>query len=113
MSKVNFTGKEVNFKCPGCGCIHAMPVLPMYSPSWEFNNDVNSPTLSPSINSRSGCYFEPDCHERDGSECDKDDPDLQGCHVCHFFLRDGRVQFLDDCTHRLAGQTVDLPEISP
>jgi hypothetical protein len=25
--------------------------------------------------------------------------------------RPGRIQFLGDCTHALAGQTVDLPEI--
>ncbi len=29
--------------------------------------------------------------------------------VCHSFLTDGRIQFLDDCTHAMAGQTVDLP----
>ena len=30
--------------------------------------------------------------------------------VCHSFVTDGRIQFLADCTHALAGQTVDLPE---
>jgi hypothetical protein len=29
--------------------------------------------------------------------------------VCHSFVVDGRIQFLGDCTHHLAGQTVDLP----
>jgi hypothetical protein len=32
------------------------------------------------------------------------------CSVCHSFVTDGRIQFLGDCTHALAGQTVDLPE---
>lgn len=31
--------------------------------------------------------------------------------VCHSFVTDGRIQFLSDCTHSLAGQTVDLPEM--
>lgn len=31
--------------------------------------------------------------------------------VCHSFVRDGRIQFLADCTHAMAGQTVDLPEV--
>lgn len=31
--------------------------------------------------------------------------------VCHSFVRDGRIQFLSDCTHKLANQTVDLPDI--
>lgn len=29
--------------------------------------------------------------------------------VCHSFVTDGCIQYLGDCTHRLAGQTVDLP----
>ena len=31
--------------------------------------------------------------------------------VCHSFVTDGRIQFLNDCTHALAGQTVDLPDM--
>ena len=34
-------------------------------------------------------------------------------YVCHSFITDGRIQFLSDCTHALAGQTVDLPEVEP
>lgn len=30
---------------------------------------------------------------------------------CHSFVTNGRIQFLPDCNHALAGQTVDLPEI--
>lgn len=29
--------------------------------------------------------------------------------VCHSFITDGQIQFLNDCTHPLAGQTVPLP----
>ncbi|MHC8396108.1 hypothetical protein ACYZT8_21075 [Pseudomonas sp. LB3P93] len=32
--------------------------------------------------------------------------------VCHSFVIDGCIQFLGDCTHELASQTVDLPEWS-
>lgn len=38
-------------------------------------------------------------------------PDAGKTHVCHSFIRDGRIEFLSDCTHALAGQTVDLPDI--
>ncbi len=31
------------------------------------------------------------------------------CVRCHTFITDGRIQFLGDCSHKLAGQTVDLP----
>lgn len=34
-----------------------------------------------------------------------------GDFVCHSFVRNGRVEFLGDCTHELAGQTVDLPDL--
>jgi hypothetical protein len=30
---------------------------------------------------------------------------------CHTFITDGRVQFLADCTHELARQTLDLPDL--
>lgn len=30
--------------------------------------------------------------------------------VCHSFVTEGRIQFLGDCTHALANQTVDLPD---
>jgi hypothetical protein len=29
---------------------------------------------------------------------------------CHSFIRDGQIQFLSDCTHALAAQTVDIPD---
>ena len=32
--------------------------------------------------------------------------------VCHSFITDGRIQFLNDCTHALAGHTVPLPPFS-
>lgn len=39
--------------------------------------------------------------ENDASEKDE---------VCHSFVTDGQIQFLGDCTHELAGQTVPIPE---
>jgi len=32
---------------------------------------------------------------------------------CHSFVVDGRIQFLQDSEHELAGQTVDLPDPNP
>ena len=31
----------------------------------------------------------------------------------HSYVTDGRIQYLSDCTHPLAGQTVDLPDVEP
>lgn len=36
-------------------------------------------------------------------------PPIPTC--CHSFVQSGRIQFLSDCTHALAGQTVDLPDL--
>lgn len=30
--------------------------------------------------------------------------------VCHSFVRDGQIQFLGDCTHKLANQTVPIAD---
>jgi len=81
------------------------------SPAWSFNGDLTRPTLSPSILARSGHYvpgFNGVCECSGGGE-------YWGfrCYVCHSFVRDGRIEFLSDCTHPLAGQTVDLPCIDP
>lgn len=83
MSKVKIEGNRVYFHCPGCDSVHGVD-----STRWTFNGDANRPTISPSIL----CTWQPR-------------PDR-----CHSFVRDGRIEFLSDCTHALAGQTVDLPE---
>ena len=79
------------FKCPGCKSYHQIPTSG--DNAWGFNNNVDSPTFTPSIlvNSPQG----------------RGKPD----YICHSFVTDGRVQFLADCSHALAGQTVDLSDI--
>lgn len=83
------------FLCPGCNDFH-MPVTNNKQPAgpeWTFNGDLNRPTFSPSVL----------CRIRFGDE--------PADRVCHSFIRDGRIEFLNDCTHHLAGQTVELPEV--
>jgi hypothetical protein len=59
---------------------------------WQFDGNVERPTLSPSL-----------LLTYEGGE-----PSRR--FVCHTFVNGGRIQYLADCTHRFAGQTVDLPE---
>jgi hypothetical protein len=99
--------KAWRFFCPGCGEHHA-PI----EGRWGFNGDVERPTFTPSILVRSGHYSDGNttecwCNftERTGLTSDFK------CTVCHSFVTDGKIQFLSDCTHSLAGQTVELPEI--
>jgi Family of unknown function (DUF6527) len=83
------------FNCPGCGNSHAPYIRPHKSPSgasWEFNGNSEKPTFSPSILVR--------IERTDGSKT----------AICHSFVTDGKIKFLNDCTHALAGQTVEIPD---
>jgi len=73
-------GKSWLFWCPGCECGHAV------DEKWDFNGDRVNPTFSPSVLSTFG-----DSPER-----------------CHLYVREGKIQFLSDCTHNLSGQIVEM-----
>jgi hypothetical protein len=112
----------IRFLCPGClwpddgtpqGVVLPVNWLPpgqvesqhtSNGQHWGFNGDMERPTLTPSVLSTSGC--EPGCQRHAPGDC-------MPKRVCHSFVTDGRIQFLGDCTHALAGQTVDLPDIEP
>lgn len=104
----------VSFFCPGCGYRHYVTTGEGAPARWSWNGDLEKPTLTPSVLVRSGHYVPgseaEDCwctfEERTGRE-----PHFK-CGVCHSFVTDGRIQYLGDCTHHLAGQTIDLPDIS-
>lgn len=81
-------------------------------PHWDFDGNLALPTFAPSILSRTGHYVDRvqaadclDCQEAAAGG------DRSMCGICHSFVRAGRIEFLADCTHELAGQTVDLPEL--
>ena len=95
------------FWCPGCDTAHRVTVGDGPGPRWGWNGSGDFPTFTPSILVRTGHYVQPD-----GGHCDRSgDPDWPcDCICCHSFVTDGRIQFLGDCTHGLAGQTVDLPD---
>ena len=63
--------------------------------AWYWNGDVDSPTIEPSILTKGGMY----------------EGDKYTEYVCHSFIKEGKVQFLNDCTHEFAGQTLDLLDI--
>lgn len=76
-------------KCPGCGDYH------LFDKRWTFNGNMEKPTFTPSMLSKAPSG------------------DGQPMRVCHSFATNGRINFLSDSTHALAGQTVDLPDIDP
>lgn len=76
------------FWCPGCDSPHRVLTDPPEQ-AWGWNGDLTAPTFTPSV-----------LVTRPGGIPDR----------CHSFVTDGRIQYLTDCTHALAGQTVPLPE---
>lgn len=103
------------FTCPGCGDNHSFRVAPAETgPVWQFNGNLDAPTFTPSLLVRSGCKSP---HHKPGEECwctfktDDGEPSPFKCYQCHSIVTNGKIQFLSDCTHELAGQTVELPEI--
>ena len=106
-------GGRLTFWCPGCNHAHGIAHGAGPGPRWTWNGDVNKPTFSPSIAVTSGCsvagYDGQGCWCTYYAEHPEEEQDFK-CGVCHSFVVDGRIQFLNDCTHALAGQTVDLPQ---
>jgi hypothetical protein len=101
-SKLRMMGNGmVGFHCPGCKYTHAIGVeAGALGARWEFNGDGDRPTFSPSVLVTTGRAVDPAFVPEEG-----DPPE-----VCHSFVTDGRIEFLADCTHEIAGQTVDLPD---
>lgn len=99
-------GELVGFWCPGCGEIHFLNVEPDMRPCWGFDGNYDAPTFTPSILVTGVRRITDDEHARlMAGETVTPVP-----RVCHSFVRAGRIEFLGDCTHALAGQTVMLTE---
>lgn len=83
------------FVCPGCATednatgLHILPVnTKEKSPSWDWDGNLESPTVNPSILTGKGTN-----------------------KICHSWLKSGVFQFLTDSTHKLAGQKVPIPDL--
>lgn len=79
-------GGALAYYCPGCECCHGVWIKepnPITGAKWSWDGNVEAPTFSPSILIRG---------------------------ECHCFVRAGMIEFLNDCTHALAGKTVPLPD---
>ena len=97
-SKDNFLGHMIF--CPACSTGH------MFDSRWTFNGNFEKPTFKASMLVRGTIPITDDEHKRIMSG-EKIEPKKL---VCHSFVTDGQIKFLTDCTHSLAGKTVDLEE---
>jgi hypothetical protein len=105
-------GGRLGFWCPGCEEPHMITVDG--TGAWTWNGNIESPTFSPSILVQCG-HYAPGRANPESCWCTynaehPDDPSGFICYACHSFVTDGKIQFLADSTHKLSGQTVDLPE---
>lgn len=74
------------FHCPACECAHSV------NDTWKFiSDDLDNPTIRESVLSNG-------------------DLSCPSAPRCHSFVTDGKIHYLEDCTHKMAGQTVDLPD---
>ncbi len=96
-------GNLLAFWCEGCKTMHAV------NTGWAFNGNYDHPTFTPSILIRGGHFAQPNkpCWCTYNVE-HPDKPTKFECILCHSFVTDGMIQFLSDCSHHLAGQTILL-----
>lgn len=99
---------DFEYFCPGCGQIHGLRTIALAQPpglseadaklfqdnKWSITGTADAPTVSPSIH----------VHGRD--------PENKRFTICHSFIENGRIRYLDDSRHKLRRQTVDLPDYS-
>lgn len=114
----NGTDGRLTWWCPGCDSAHQVraavrpgavatpdPADPDWTPpreyydardnAWTWNGSATKPTFLPSV---LVTYNGADAGQPEAPPA-----------VCHSFVVDGSMQFLSDCTHALAGQTVPIP----
>jgi hypothetical protein len=99
-----------SFECPGCKGRHVVNTVPKNGLHWDFNGSLDSPTFSPSVKAMWGKYADKNWKAPknwDPSKTGFYDPSGQ----CHFFVKEGKIQFCGDSTHELKNQTVDMEEI--
>jgi hypothetical protein len=75
-----------SFWCPGCKSCHSV------NSTWTWNLSLSTPTITPSIKVTG--------------------VNEQGTTICHLYIRDGNIEYLDDCTHELKGQTIRMLDVA-
>lgn len=100
------------FLCEGCDGYHTIWTVEAENhgqrPRWGFDGNLELPTIIPSVLNTWGKFADPNWEEPNEPSI------LEGYSwsgKCHIFVTRGQIQWLGDCTHKLAGQTKMLPFI--
>jgi len=80
---------QYEYMCLGCGYTHVFG-LKGEGGHHQFNMDLENPSVSPSLLQNFG----------------------GASKLCHSFITDGRIQYLSDCQHELAGKVIELPQVN-
>ena len=75
-------GVMVTFECRVAETIWNLSAAKQIGAEWTWNGDLVKPTIHPSVLSRIEFPRDP----------------VRDTQICHSFIRDGQIQFLDDCT---------------
>lgn len=119
----NVAGGGLSFLCPGCAsvpttgtgrCAHTVWVGEGPGERWGWNGDAERPVFTPSVLVTHGLWTPPVTPENIEQWRIERWEQRKVQYVCHSFVgcngaQPGQIIFLGDCTHALAGQTVDLP----
>jgi hypothetical protein len=102
---------KVAFWCPACKTAHALTMRSATGDGWGYDDNEDIPTFTPSVLTQSGHYVPG--HQGEcwcSYEGRMGEPAPFACMNCHLFVTNGRILYLRDSSHALAGQTVDLPD---
>lgn len=108
------SGKGYNYWCQGCKDAHSIRTEG-FGPLWQVTGgDTDKPTVKPSVLVTTGHHvkwYKPDlgCWCTYYAEHPEEDRDFE-CRKCHTLIKEGMVQFLSDCSHELANQTLPVPD---
>lgn len=95
MSKIRIkTVQYFDFYCPACKMLHTVSDVS----GWNVGYDLLKPTITPSVLNRT-----PTLNDETGIYEFKD--------ICHLNVTNGVIYYHSDCTHEMAGRTVELPEL--
>lgn len=89
---------QVTYWCIGCESGHTIQYGS--DETWQWDGDPWKPTFSPSILAWP--------HPRSFEPADPDRRPARPQPRCHSFVKSGRIEYLTDSEHQLAGQTVDM-----
>jgi hypothetical protein len=112
----DFEPGYVGFYCPGCKCHHRIPVTvgARSEKTWGWNGSYEKPTFDPSLNitykrykvqTRERVRAFRETMGRDPTEAEIP---YDNNAVCHLWVKMGRLEYLQDCTHQYVNQTIDM-----